>query len=219
MSNRILKESICRSETIDELNLFEEVFFYRLIVNCDDYGRYDAREKILKSSLFPLKDDIGADEINSVLNRLCEIGLIFMYEVDGKRYLQMNTWLKHQQVRNKKSKYPAPEINCNQMISNDINCCSKSKSESNTNTNPNPNPNPNPNSCADVPTFDEVKIYCEGRGNGIDPNEFMDYYNSREWILDRGPVRSWKSLIDCWERRKGFVPESEEEKSETRWQS
>ena len=37
MPNRILKESICRSDTIDHLTWFEEVLFYRLIVSCDDY--------------------------------------------------------------------------------------------------------------------------------------------------------------------------------------
>ena len=55
MSNRILKESICASENIDGLSAFQETFFYRLIVNCDDYGRMDARAKILAARLFPLK--------------------------------------------------------------------------------------------------------------------------------------------------------------------
>ena len=53
MPNRILKESICRSEEIDSLSWFEEVLFYRLIVICDDFGRYDGRAKIIKGSCFP----------------------------------------------------------------------------------------------------------------------------------------------------------------------
>lgn len=56
MPNRIIKESICRSEEIDSLSWFEEVLFYRLIVTCDDFGRYDGRAKIIKGSCFPLKD-------------------------------------------------------------------------------------------------------------------------------------------------------------------
>ena len=43
MPNRILKESIRTSDTIGELSWFEEVLFYRLIVSCDDYGRFDGR--------------------------------------------------------------------------------------------------------------------------------------------------------------------------------
>ena len=43
MPNRIIKESVCRSDSIDSLSWFEEVLFYRLIVVCDDYGRFDGR--------------------------------------------------------------------------------------------------------------------------------------------------------------------------------
>ena len=50
MPNRIIKESICTSDTIDQLSPEEEIFFYRLIVNCDDYGRMDARPQILRAS-------------------------------------------------------------------------------------------------------------------------------------------------------------------------
>ena len=45
MPNRIIKESICTSENIDQLSPFCETVFYRLIVNVDDYGRIDARRR------------------------------------------------------------------------------------------------------------------------------------------------------------------------------
>lgn len=63
MPNRILKESICTSSTIEGLSWFEEVCFYRLIVQCDDYGRLDARPSLLKSRLFPLREDIDSDTV------------------------------------------------------------------------------------------------------------------------------------------------------------
>ena len=52
MPNRILKESICRSEEIDSLSWFEEVLFYRLIVICDDFGRYDGRANSMDYSRY-----------------------------------------------------------------------------------------------------------------------------------------------------------------------
>ena len=58
MPNRILKESICTSDQIDALTWFDEVVWYRLIVNCDDYGRMDGRPAVLKSRLFPLKGNV-----------------------------------------------------------------------------------------------------------------------------------------------------------------
>ena len=143
MPNRILKESICTSEEIDKLTAFQEIFFYRLIVTCDDYGRMDARPKILASRLFPLKD-IRAAQIEDALRALTSAELVLVYEVDGKPFLQMKTWDRHQSIRAKKSRYPSPddenasEIICMQLQA-DASKCSRNpiQSESESNTNPN----------------------------------------------------------------------------------
>lgn len=117
MPNRILKESICRSGSIDSLSWFEEVLFYRLMVVCDDFGRFDGRVQIIKGTCFPLKDITNKD-IEKALDKLSAVGLVRAYEVQGRPYLQLVTWEQHQQIRAKKSKYPEFEISCNQMISN-----------------------------------------------------------------------------------------------------
>ena len=87
MPNRILKESICTSDTLDELTWMEEVFWYRLIVNCDDYGRFDARPAILRSRLFPLKSSVTEKNVKEILNKLSTVGLVILYEYEDKPYL------------------------------------------------------------------------------------------------------------------------------------
>lgn len=150
MGNRIIKESICSSPTIDQLSWFEEAFFYRLIVNCDDYGRMDGRIPIIKSRLFPLKD-ITKATVDDALNKLSKVGLVVRYEANGQPYLQLVTWGNHQQIRTRKSKYPDPPVTaktilstgveksnantCNQMKSSEI-ICPPNPIQSNTNTNP-----------------------------------------------------------------------------------
>lgn len=143
MPNRILKESICASDTIDELSWFEEVLFYRLIVNCDDYGRFDGRPSIIKNRLFPLKENLTIKAVSTAINSLANAGLVVLYEFEGKPFLYLPTWESHQSIRAKKSKYPDPdnitkssEIICNQMQANVTVIQSNTKSESNTNTNP-----------------------------------------------------------------------------------
>lgn len=108
MSNRILKQDICMSEEIEQLNWFEEVLFYRLIVNCDDYGCFDRRAKIIKGSLFPLKE-VTTKQIDAAVDKLSTVGLVRVYEVQGRPYLQLTTWSKHQRLRSTKHKYPTPE--------------------------------------------------------------------------------------------------------------
>lgn len=144
MPNRIIKESICTSESIDQLSTFQENLFYRLMVKCDDYGRFDGRPKVIASLCYPLKD-IRVQQIEDALRALTSAELVTLYNVNGKPFLQMKTWDKHQQIRAKRSKFPAPDGErntsdsiCNQMISDDNKCP----------RNPNPNPNPNPNTNA-----------------------------------------------------------------------
>jgi DnaD/phage-associated family protein len=116
MPNRILKDSVCTSDNIDMLSAEEEVFWYRLIVQCDDYGRMDARPAILRARCYPLRlDTVDEQDISTWLASLQRAGLIHIYAVNDKPYLQIATWDKHQQVRAKRSKYPP-------MISDDINC-------------------------------------------------------------------------------------------------
>ena len=135
MPNRILKESICCSENIDQLSPFQETFFYRLIVNCDDYGRMDARPKVLSSRLFPLKD-IKQSQIIDALKALSSAELIILYEKDGHQFIQMKTWDHHQTIRAKKSKYPALDDGCVQLQANDFRCKQMNSDESKCPRNP-----------------------------------------------------------------------------------
>jgi len=129
MPNRIIKESICTSDSIDKLSWFEEVLFYRLIVNCDDYGRFDGRPAIIKNRLFPLKESLTTKAVSEAVKTLASAGMVTLYEFEGKPYLYLPTWNDHQSVRAKRSKYPQPEStgkpsesNCNHLLANDCKC-------------------------------------------------------------------------------------------------
>lgn len=148
MPNRIIKESIKRSPEIDRLSWFEEVVFYRLIVTADDYGRLDGRPVVLKNDLFPTKETVTKKAIEDAISKLVSVGLLIPY-VDAESdmpYLAFKKWEKHQTIRNKYSRYPAPpndliadckhlQTDCKQTLEK---CCDESES------NPNPNKNQNP---------------------------------------------------------------------------
>lgn len=122
MPNRIIKESICTSDSIDQLSPFHETFFYRLLVNCDDYGRLDARPNVLASKLFPLRRSIRDEQITGALNALASAELVDLYEVAGKPFLQIVTWAEHQSIRAKKPKYPSKDGTCKQMHADESTC-------------------------------------------------------------------------------------------------
>lgn len=140
MPDRIIKESICTSDTLNALSDFEERFWWRLVVNCDDYGRFDARTAVLKSRLFPLMDGKTHKDMTNALRKLASVGLIDVYEVDGRPFLQVVKWDKHQRIRAKRSKFPSPEEGTRSHLpSNDVKCVRnpiKSESESESESNP-----------------------------------------------------------------------------------
>lgn len=120
MPNRIIKESIRTSDSINDLSWFEECLFYRLIVSCDDYGRFDGRPAIIKGTCFPLKEGVTTKNIESALSKLTSAGLVKRYVVDGKPYLSLPSWGQHQTTRAAKSKYPNPDDG--EMITSENNC-------------------------------------------------------------------------------------------------
>lgn len=52
------------------------------------------------------------------------------------------------------------------------------------------------------PSVEEVRQYCQERGNGIDPEYFVDYYQTRGWILKNGQrMKDWRAAIrSTWEK-------------------
>ena len=122
MPDRIIKESICTSDTLNQLSDFEERFWHRLIVNCDDYGRFDARPAILKGRLFPLMEGKTLKDMSNTLSKLASVGLVELYEVDGKPFLHVVTWDKYQRIRAKRSKFPEPNGTCCHLPSDAVKC-------------------------------------------------------------------------------------------------
>ena len=183
MPNRILKESICRSDEIDSLSWFEECLFYRLIVNCDDFGRFDGREKIINNILFPLKD-LRDSDLKKALDKLSAAGLVQRYVVQGRPVLQLVTWERHQQIRAKKSKYPGPEemtehdIACNQLISNEIKC---PRNPIQSNPNPNRKRNTNKRGKGNVSDAKKRALLEIGEEHMLRAiQRYVDEHNSRE---------------------------------------
>ena len=60
------------------------------------------------------------------------------------------------------------------------------------------------------PTFEEVNAYCIERQNGIDAQAFIDFYESKGWMIGKDKMKSWKAAVRTWEnRRKQDKPRQE----------
>lgn len=50
------------------------------------------------------------------------------------------------------------------------------------------------------PSLDEVKAYCVERGNRVDPQRWMNYYQSNGWRVGKNPMKDWRAAVRSWER-------------------
>lgn len=50
------------------------------------------------------------------------------------------------------------------------------------------------------PTVEEVREYCQERGNTVDPNTFVNFYESKGWVVGKSPMKDWKAAVRNWER-------------------
>ena len=52
------------------------------------------------------------------------------------------------------------------------------------------------------PTLSEVKAYCQERNNGINPEQFIDFYESKGWFVGKNKMKNWKAAVRNWEQRR-----------------
>lgn len=51
------------------------------------------------------------------------------------------------------------------------------------------------------PSLEEVQEYCLQRKNQIDPEAFIAFYASKDWMIGKTKMKDWKSCVITWEKR------------------
>lgn len=50
------------------------------------------------------------------------------------------------------------------------------------------------------PTVSEVREYCESRNNGVDAQAFVNFYQSKGWMIGKNKMKDWKAAVRTWEQ-------------------
>ena len=50
------------------------------------------------------------------------------------------------------------------------------------------------------PTVKEVMEYCKERRNNVDPETFVNFYESKGWKVGSNPMKDWKAAVRTWEQ-------------------
>lgn len=104
MPNRLIREGLLDSDAVGEIDIGAEVLFVRLMLLADDFGRYDGRVTVVCRRAFVNRRNIDEETTGQWLQQLVDTGLIDLYEVGGKPYIEIHNF--KQRTRSQISKYP-----------------------------------------------------------------------------------------------------------------
>lgn len=120
MPNRIVRDGMLSSEKVCALDWGAEVFYRRLMHIADDYGRHEANAQLLRSKCYPLQvDAVSGQQVRAWLDQCAAVGLVRVYAVDGKEFLEITKFGQQQRSASKCPDPPAVDSKCYQLIANE----------------------------------------------------------------------------------------------------
>ena len=102
MGNRMIKETIRTSRTVNNMTDFQFRLWMYLITYVDDFGRGSADPELLKGLVFPRRKRVTESDIRTALAELAGMGCVNLYDVDGEPYFYFPNWGEHQRMRTKR---------------------------------------------------------------------------------------------------------------------
>ena len=89
-----------------------------------------------------------------------------------------------------------------------------SNKNKNKNMNMNKNMNKNKRGGFAPPTLSEVQAYCKERNNTVNAENFVDFYQSKDWYVGKNKMKDWKAAVRTWENKSRQENKQQESESD-----
>lgn len=203
---RMIDPSLWQSEDFSKLSILARLIWIGLFSNADDEGRGRANPVYIKSTLFAYDEDISLAKITKSLAEIEQSMSITMYEIDGKKYYQLESWAKFQVINRPSPSQIPPKngafqdnhgvfseysVNNHKQIT-DGSLLNRKEIEIEDNKE-------RKSVKKESPTLDEIKEYARLRGRPDLAVKFYEYYTEGNWVDAKGQsVRNWKQKFLTW---------------------
>lgn len=206
MAGRRMIRDWTDSQTMNKLSWQEEVLFTRLIMKADDFGNFYRSASLVKSLLFPRKDDLRSNDIDRWLKNLEAAGLILAYPAKGEIFLHIRNF--GQRLDKRSRKFPEEPPGSSRTFPENP---GSSITEENRTQNLEPELEEEGNARArkeflkndfdfSIPPSQQM---CEGlfEKSGHQKElgaKFFHHYNATGWTIKGSPITNWGSLATKW---------------------
>ena len=192
---RMIKKEIKKSKKMAALkNDKGRTLYFMIYPHVDIEGRISADAIDIKAECIPL---FGWAEttIERALEDLHAVGLIVLYVIDEKRYLEIERFHDFQRIdrgREAKSLIPAPpaQFQSSPELSRELAISKVKLSKVKLSKE---------GGAFAPPSLSDVAKYCKERKNKINPEAFINHYQSKGWMIGKNKMKDWRAAIRTWE--------------------
>lgn len=228
---RMFSKTIINSDSFLDLPIASQLLYFHLSMDADDDGFVNKTKSILRT--------VGCSE-NDLIKLIKEKFIIpFESGIIVIRHWRVHNYIKKDRYKptvyiNEKSKLSADEtgayIECNQSdgseaVPNRFRSGSASETQDRTELESGKSKGnimgekfgeffPTKTKRFVPPSSEEVRKYCAERENGINADNFIDYYTANGWMVGKNKMKDWRAAVRTWEKRGGensaYMRESKE---------
>lgn len=205
MPQRFLRPGITNSDLWNAVSMECQSFYIRILTLVDDYGRHDGRPAVLAGQCFAVWNamhpdkSINLQQVEQMLQQLAATFLIELYEVGGKKILQVTQW--QERIRDGvKQKWPAKgdlqqvAASCSKLLPS-----SPPPSPSSTPSSP---PPPAGNGGRFMPTWEDCKQWlslahsCGADYTQAETKAAFLALQANGWMWGKNPVADWRAALE-----------------------
>lgn len=191
---RMFSLSVVDTDQFLDMPISSRLLYYELGMRADDDGFVDNFKKIL------LFTGLKEDDLKVLIAK--QYVLPFDSGVIVIRHWRMNNYLQKDRLKptihqEELHKLNLDDNNVYNLYTNCIHSIDKNRLDKNRLD----KNSIDKNRTFKKPTLEEVKEYCLERKNGINPQHFIDFYESKGWMVGKNKMKDWKACIRTWEKR------------------
>jgi len=194
---RSIKPTFFLDSDMSSLSPLARIFFIGLWCLADREGRLKDKPRELGVQLIPY--DIPKADPEALLNELAP-RFVVRYQVEGKGYIYIRGFQKHQRPANSEPASDLPEPPSDILATNLFVASSTGDEQKGQERKGKEGKGKEGKGGAMAhPTIQQVQEYCRERGNSVNPSKWMAHYESNGWRVGRNPMKDWKAAIRTWE--------------------
>jgi len=219
MPSRILRDWT-DSMKFDGISAEAERLFTRLLMKADDFGRFHADPRLIRSGCFPLLESVRTEQVDRWLDELSTRRLLFRYEVGGRAFLAVVNF--RQRLKQSVPKFPPADGKDRNWLPDDADFpelpgtsrnfpsdsslvlgleASLERERGAPPASPPAPPVATKSERFRPPSVDEVRAEVSRRRANVDPEAFVAFYESKGWKVGAAPMRSWQAALTTWVKR------------------